>query len=95
MGGRNWKITEVPADIKTWQHVAVVFGTSGVKFYKNGNIYSSGLFSGTGSSIYTLTIGKNASHKWYEPFDGIVDDVRIYNRTLSSSEVQELYNEAD
>jgi hypothetical protein len=25
------------------------------------------------------------------PFDGIIDDVRIYNRELSSSEIQELY----
>jgi hypothetical protein len=27
----------------------------------------------------------------YEPFDGIIDDIRIYNRALSESEVQQLY----
>jgi hypothetical protein len=42
MGARNWKLTEVLVDINKWQHVAVVFGTSGVKFFKNGNMYYSG-----------------------------------------------------
>jgi hypothetical protein len=28
------------------------------------------------------------------PFDGAVDDVRIYSRTLSASEVQDLYDSA-
>jgi hypothetical protein len=94
MGGRNWKLTEVPVDIKTWQHVAVVFGTSEVKFYKNGKTYYSGLFSATGSTRYPLTIGDIPSPH-HSFFDGIIDDVRIYNRALSSAEVQELYNEAD
>ena len=41
-------------------------------------------------SDYPLVIG--VGHPGYY-FKGYVDDVRIYNRTLSESEIQELYNE--
>ena len=92
MGGGNWQNTTVLVDINAWQHVAVVFGTSEVKFYKNGELVASLLFSGFGSTVYPLTIG-NSAGGWNEFFDGIIDDVRIYSRALSDSEIQELYNE--
>ncbi len=38
-------------------------------------------------------IGYNDVGNAYEPFNGEIDDVRIYNRILSESEIQELYNE--
>jgi len=93
MGGDNWKLTELPVDIKAWQHVAVVFGNYDVKFYKNGKEYSFGVFSGTGSTGYPLTIGDNPDFP-IQFFDGIIDDVRIYNRTLSIWEVRNLYYES-
>ena len=62
------------------------------KFYKNDELVASLLFSGFGSTVYPLTIG-NSAGGWNEFFDGIIDDVRIYNRALSDSEIQELYNE--
>ena len=30
-------------------------------------------------------------NRWDDNFDGYIDEVRIYNRALSTSEVQELY----
>lgn len=94
MGGDRW-ISGFPVDLNTWQHIVVIFGTSEVKFYIDGVQLQILFFSGFSSTMCPLTFGDNASRKWYQPYDGIVDDVRIYNYTLSSSEIQELYNEAD
>ena len=42
------------------------------------------------ANLGTIGIGKSSDkNQW--PFKGIVDDARIYNRALSSSEIQELY----
>ena len=41
----------------------------------------------------TLKIGHE--NTGYNPFDGIVDEMRIYNRALSESEIQALYRKAD
>jgi hypothetical protein len=92
MGGRDWNLRRVPVDIREWQHVAVVFGASRIKFYINGVLYKNRSFSGSGNTSVPLTIGNNASRKWHQPFDGIIDDVRIYNRILSDYEIHELYS---
>lgn len=85
-GGNNW-YTHVPADVRQWQHVAVVFEESDVKFYKNGVMYSYGQAPGRGTSVNMLTIGKNPG-EWDEFFDGIIDDVLICSRALSKEEIQ-------
>lgn len=36
-------------------------------------------------------IGFNDVGDYYEPFNGVIDDVRIYNRALSEEEIQTLY----
>jgi len=50
--------------------------------------------NGVGSYNHFLCIGVlkregNLEH----PFEGMIDDIRIYNRPLSNTEIQELYNE--
>ncbi|MCP4137314.1 MAG: LamG domain-containing protein [bacterium] len=78
-----------------WTHVAVSFTNSSVTFYINGT--ASGSTSGDYSvsnnlsgTLYT-TIGYWASAS-YPVTDGRIDDVRIYSRAFSASEVSELYN---
>jgi hypothetical protein len=68
-----------------------VFGTAEVEFYIDGVLKQTSLFSGYGSTIYPITIGDIPSPH-IQFFDGKIDDVRIYNRALSSSEIQELAN---
>ncbi|MGE0084197.1 MAG: LamG-like jellyroll fold domain-containing protein [Desulfococcaceae bacterium] len=89
-GGTNWN-TGATAELNTWQHVAVVFEQNNVRFYKNGQRYSFGSAPGTGTSVSKLMIGDNPVSTWNEFFDGVIDDVRIFSRALSQSEVQEIY----
>ena len=86
--------------LNTWQHVVAVWdGTkfrSGVAFYVNG-VKLSANAAGTDSdgttpvddSIRDFVIGQNLNTS--NPFDGFLDDVRIYNRVLTNDEIKRLY----
>jgi hypothetical protein len=76
-----------------WHHVvATVSGTV-------GNVYLDGNLDGSGNvgniSVNTLDILIGSAHPSFDPthhwFNGMVDDVRIYNRALSSNDVAQLY----
>ena len=74
-----------------WSHVAVTRDVSSVKFYINGKYidsYScSGSISGNGNSVY---IGcYNGGPSW---FNGLIDDVKIYNYTRTPAQVAWDYN---
>jgi hypothetical protein len=75
-----------------WTHVvATVSNTGATTIYTNGTVNVTGT-TGPLSGIVTinpLTIG-NRSNATDRTFDGLIDDVRIYNRVLSQSEVQAL-----
>lgn len=77
-----------------WHHFLVNRTGSTITFYVDGTSYISG---GTNSQDLTyassLFIGKSAQFGTY--FNGNIDDVRAYNRALSSAEVTALYQEYD
>ncbi|MAO19999.1 MAG: hypothetical protein CMJ25_04535, partial [Phycisphaerae bacterium] len=74
-----------------WYHVCVTRSGSTVKVYLNGSI------DGTGTvtlNSYTGTTGRiGTSGVAQEFFDGTIDQVRIFNKALSSSEISTLYGE--
>jgi hypothetical protein len=73
-----------------WNHVVVVFNSSGRKIYINGvdETYSGGSETALpGGSSYGLLIGLGSS-----PMNGSIDDVIIFNRSLNDAEVGALYN---
>ncbi|MCX6896438.1 MAG: LamG domain-containing protein [Verrucomicrobia bacterium] len=84
----------------TWNHWAVVTGTNGMMFYVNGQfIGSQAINPNTYVSGTQLGLGTIADPSGRVPWsdentgfmDGYLDDVRIYNRTFSSVEIQQLY----
>ncbi len=78
--------------INAWYHVVVVrTGSSSawtINCYLNGA--SDGASTGTGTLVsnQTITIGTFQGAAF---FNGLIDDVRVYNRALSPREVQMLY----
>jgi Concanavalin A-like lectin/glucanases superfamily len=77
--------------LNTWQHVVVTYDGAHVQYYINGSPFGSPL---TETAIplanaIPLRIGNRANGD--RTFDGLLDDVRIYDRALSSAEVQQLY----
>jgi len=65
---------------------------SETRLYIDGNRKKTGPIS-TGSTTNTLRIGDNPDFN--ENFNGWIDDVRIYDRALSDTEVADLYNETN
>ena len=78
--------------LNKWQHVTLTY-TGAALFYVNGIQFSvgSGSCSGTINSVASSFKVGRATIATRE-FTGLIDDVRIYNRALSASEVQALYN---
>jgi len=82
--------TTSPA-LGTWYHVAGTYGDGTFALYLNGQLEAQ--MSLTGSLTDTaqlLTMGRAPSGGG--AFYGLVDDVRVYNRSLSSTEVASLAN---
>ena len=75
----------------TWQHVAaVVSGGRNVTFYVNGTNVGSGTLNGAiAANAKPLSIGIRGDGQ--RAFDGSMDEVRVYNRALSSGEIHDLY----
>ncbi|HEY3181756.1 MAG TPA: LamG-like jellyroll fold domain-containing protein, partial [Gaiellaceae bacterium] len=73
--------------LSTWTHLAGTYDGSTVRFYVNGILAGSTTASGTlNQTSDPLRIGADLT--WGEYFQGKIDDVRVYNRALSTSEIQ-------
>ena len=78
----------------TWYHIAVTWEGTTMKFYVNGNLTttvttSSLSIQASGNSGYIGRYIDSQSYNW----KGKIDQVRIFNKALSSSEINTLYNE--
>ncbi|WCB95824.1 virion structural protein [Baekduia alba] len=72
--------------LNTWTHLAVTYDGSTLRLYVNGTLASSKAVTGAmPAGTQPLRIGGNAI--WGEYFGGLIDEVRIYNRALSSVEI--------
>ncbi len=89
-GATEWN-TLKSVDVGKWQHVVAVFDPgSGVKFYKN--VYETDTISTIDydSADNNVCIGVNPGD-WTEYFDGVIDEVVIYDYALTAEEVAERY----
>lgn len=89
--GEGSRSTGFKVDLDQWQHLVVVFTPStGIKFYKNVQVVTIPHIN-FDVSDNNIGIGHNPGYGEY--FGGAIDEVRLYNRSLSESEVQELYQQ--
>lgn len=77
-----------------WYHLAAVFDDSGntFKIYLNGVLKNSGNQTETTAPApngLTLLLGRTSSGEYWS---GALDEVRVFNRALSSAEIQTLYD---
>ncbi|MEN8220951.1 MAG: LamG domain-containing protein [Pseudomonadota bacterium] len=92
----GYDISEETIPLSKWTHVVVVFSirdnigytqffvdgfTNGEKFYRE--------VSEITTDDYNVLIGRTYENRRF--FQGVLDDLRIYNRAISESEVQQLY----
>ena len=94
-GGRHEVHTGWPGhmDIDTWYFVAASYDGTTQNIYLNDTLLMSNAYSGEISpATSNLLIGRTDDQHSGMYFKGSIDDVRIYNRALSDSEILGLYS---
>lgn len=82
----NSNASSVP--LNRWTHVAVSWDGQTVRYYQNGQPVGTTTFAGSlVAGGLPLTIGGIAPYYLGEVFYGRIDDLRIYNRALTASEL--------
>lgn len=79
--------------LNNWTFLTITRDSSGIS-----NIYANGVLTGTANQnsgvpvagTVNVNIGNNINDN--QGFDGTIDDLRIYNRVLTSQEITDLYN---
>jgi len=75
-----------------WTHAAVTYDGKTVKIYKDGLEVGSAGKSGTISTSDSVQANIGRNPEGSNHYNGSLDEVRIYNRALSHSEIQDLFN---
>lgn len=97
--GTNWStLNDVVFDIgqiNSWRNITVSQANMNLKYYIDGNLhFNQDISSITGNSVFSLVLGALSTSEGpncFEPFNGKIDDIGIWNRALTETEIQQLY----
>jgi hypothetical protein len=81
-------IFAVPMVEEKWMHLAVTFDGTDAKLYVDGEEKASDAFKMSTGTDSPLVLSGTVEQK--EGYNGIIDNVFFYNRTLDPNEVKEL-----
>jgi len=87
----GWQAARAPDPLSTnqWAHFAAAWDGTTTKIYLNGTLVKTQTMTGTVvASTGLLKIGGTAITGSNQHVDGLIDEVRLYNRALSQTEVQ-------
>jgi len=88
-----WKSANTTLVTGQWYHIGITVDASGnYIFYLNGNSDGSGASTLPANTTESFKIGAYGASGGLGRFDGLIDEVRIYNRALSANEISRLYN---
>ncbi len=77
------------ATISGWNHVVIVYTSGTPKLYLNGTLVRTGVASGKTYVHPSVVFGDSTGTN---PYAGDLDEVRYYNRALSTTEISSLYS---
>ena len=80
---------DITIDVNVWIYITITYNLTNntLIIYRNNNIIISSNPTNSITTDNILTIGKYNNYYW----NGYIDDFRIYNITLSQSQIKELY----
>ena len=97
-GSKSVSITKKVEEGACWQHLVLIRDATRLKLYFNGEFLDE---MGTVSRVDiendgNLILGSTECFSQNEvPFQGLIDDLRVYNRALSEQEIEALYLRPD
>lgn len=79
--------------VNTWSHIVYIYDQGTMSVYINGNLNSSVYIGGNISYCNNedLSIGQEWINR--DVFDGVIDNIGIWNRSLNECEILNLFNE--
>ena len=86
------------SDVNIWHHLVGTYDSAGgignMKLYQDGVLVASSTYTGTiNTNTSILNIGRQSST--VGRFNGVIDEVRLYNRAISASEVLQHYESSN
>lgn len=78
-----WSTITPPQPDPNWHHIVFIYNNKNWYLYQDNTLNKTETNQPISQSPNGLVIGKN--------FDGIIDDVRFYNRKITEAEIDELY----
>ncbi len=87
-GGSVWVSVQENLPHSEWYHIVGTFDGSDIVCYLNGEEKDRGSIGGINGSADNFFIAQDG---WVNIFDGVVDEVRIYNRALTENEINQNY----
>ena len=90
--------TSQPLNVNTWYHVAFTYKDGKGVVNSVLTLYINGVAVTTSSSLTTRGPIKASSGEplyigWFDYFNGMIDEARIYSRCLSTEQISQRYNE--
>jgi len=87
------KVQSITTGLNTWNQIILTVSNNRASCYVNGQLFYYGDRSGMNTTLSNFIIGKAVNeHEGGEYFKGSIDDIRIYNRALDTSEINLLYS---
>ena len=92
--GSPWTWASTTPTLNKWQHYVAVYEGGNMSLYLNGAFVSSNTFSLTTAAATNLPfyIGKDIGTFY---FTGSIDDIAIYQRSLSATEIGNIYQDCN
>ncbi len=89
--GWTWPDTGYVAPLNQWTHIVVVYDAGVIQTYANGTLVHT--YSGSGNirpaDDHNFSIGGRKRTSEY--FEGVIDEVHVFDRVLSADEIRSLY----
>ncbi len=91
----NLNTTMATLEVETWYQIALAWNEGVYVVYLNGEELASGGYNNLEGLSDIADIGNNGRpNSRNQSFNGLIDDVRIYNYALSKNGIKTLYNES-
>jgi hypothetical protein len=87
-GGSTWISVQEKLSPGNWYHIAGTFDGKEIICYLNGVEKDKGKIPAISGGNGRFFIGQDG---WVNVFNGVIDEVRIYNRALNKNEIQQNY----
>lgn len=89
-------IYNVPLTLNYWHHIVMTFDGASVKLFINDTLVATTattiVMNTLGTSGISIGVSNQANGWWYDS-NAKIDDIGIWNRALTTQEVQNLYND--